>query len=201
LFLLWCCSYNYNTIRFCLVIIRTTSQEWQNELYYNCQNNVTRVIKTNCIIIVRTTSQEWQKRIVLIQFSLSLLWHCSDNYNAIRFCHSCDVFLTIIIQFCLSLLWRYSDNYNTIHFCHSYDVFLTIIIQFSFSLLWRCSDNYNTIRFYHSRDVVLTIIIQFSLFKNELYYNCQNNVTRVIKTNCIIIVRTTSQEWQKQIVW
>ena len=77
---------------------------------------------------------------------MSLLWHCSDNYNTIRFYHSCDVVLTIIIQFVFVSLWRCSDNYNTIRFL---------------SLLWRCSDNYDTIRFFHSCDVVLTITTQF----------------------------------------
>jgi hypothetical protein len=37
----------------------------KNELYYNCQNNLTRVIKMNGIIIVRTMSQERKKRFVL----------------------------------------------------------------------------------------------------------------------------------------
>jgi hypothetical protein len=124
---------------------------------------------------------------IIIQFSLSLLWHCSDNYNTIRFCHSCDVFLTIIIQFSLSLLWHCSDNYNTIRFYHSSDVFLTIIIQFSLSLSWRCSDNYNTIRFYHSRDVVLTIIIQFSL---SLLWRCSDNY------NTILFVTLVTLVWQ-----
>jgi len=37
----------------------------KDELYYNCQNNVTKVTKTSCIIIIRTTSQDWKKRVVL----------------------------------------------------------------------------------------------------------------------------------------
>jgi hypothetical protein len=157
--LLWRCSENYNTIRFyhsrdvvLTIIIQKRHKSDKNVLYYNCQNNVTRVIKTNCIIIVRTASQEWHKRIA--------------------FCHSCDVVLTIIIQFVfvslVTLFWKLQHN-----------SFL--------SLSWRCSDNYNTILF-------VNLVTFFC-------YNCQNNVTRVTKTNGIIIVRKTSQDWQRELYY
>jgi hypothetical protein len=106
---------------------------------------------------------------------MSLLWHCSDNYNTIRLYLSCDVVLTIIIQFVfvslVTLFWQLQHN-----------SFL--------SLSWRCYDNYNTILFKTSRE-----------WQTELYYNCQKNITKVTKTNCIIIVRTTSQEWQRELYY
>jgi hypothetical protein len=34
-----------------------------------------------------------------------------------------------------------------------------------------------------------------------LYYNCQNNFPRVTKTICIIIARTTSQEWKTELYY
>jgi len=47
----------------------------KNELYYNCQNNVTRVTKTGCIIIVRKTSQQWKNE---------LYYNCQNNVTRVR---------------------------------------------------------------------------------------------------------------------